>query len=303
MYARKNESWDSQQRPLGNVNYQAPHDDAYAGGRQYPMGSGGKKRRSKWLTIGLPLLLIAIIVGAVLGGVLGTRGSHNNNASTSSSGSGSSGSGSTGSTGSGTSGATGQATGAGTNAGKATNQVLFTGYNDYGVPQYPETAAASYGQAPSVSNNASLGWGTDPNAPTANGLNNVRQDHPRLFAPAYKWARLPALIAADPYMAAWNKTIFDNATAFYNMAPTNYSIDGGYSGSGVLDVAREVQLRIKHWAYAYRMSNDTKWVDRTWREVVVASGNDTSTFFGRAGNNWNTECVPSSLSFSARAQF
>lgn len=60
-----------------------------------PYASGGsprgydapKKKRNKWLWIGLPLLLL-IIIGAVLGGVLGTQlgGKDNNDNSTSSSG-------------------------------------------------------------------------------------------------------------------------------------------------------------------------------------------------------------------------
>lgn len=83
------------------------------------------------------------------------------------------------------------------------------------------------------------------------------------------------------------------------------SIDGGLGGSGVLDVAREVQLRIKHWGYAYQMTNDTKWVDRCWLEVLVrrflssamrpadlvvqtAAGNSTTgQYFGKTGDNWN----------------
>ena len=66
-----------------------------------------------------------------------------------------------------------------------------------------------------------------------------------------------------------NETVFTNASRFADMDPTEYAIDGGLSGSGVLDVAREVQLRIKHWAYAYRISKDTKWVERTWQELQV----------------------------------
>jgi hypothetical protein len=181
-----------------------------------------------------------------------------------------------------------ESTGAGSNAGQAASEVLFQGYNAYGVPIYPTSAIDLFTNTPAVGSNASLAWGTDPGAPTNGSLSAVRPDHPRLFAPAQRWERLPALIAADPYLAAWNKTIFDNATAFYSMPPTNYSIDGGLSGSGVLDVAREVQLRIKHWAYAYRMTNDTRWSDRVWEEVLVASGN-TTQYFGVAGDNWNTD--------------
>lgn len=40
--------------------------------------------------------------------------------------------------------------------------------------------------------------------------------------------------------------------------------------SGILDNAREVKMRIKAFAYAYRMTNDTKWVDRAWLEVQVS---------------------------------
>lgn len=98
----------------------------------------------------------------------------------------------------------------------------------------------------------------------------VRTSHPLLFAAAYKWQCLPKLIAADGYMASWDSIIMGNATKFYNLPPTAYTPDGGLSGSGVLDVAREVQLRIKHWGYAWKLTNDTKWVDRTWQELVVS---------------------------------
>lgn len=117
--------------------------------------------------------------------------------------------------------------------------------------------------------NAALSCGDDPYSFGNPGSLDVRKEHPLLFAPGYKWQCLPKLIAGDSYMSSWNATIFANATRFAAMAPTNYSIDGGLTGSGVLDVAREVQLRIKHWGYAYKMTNDTKWVDRTYLELQV----------------------------------
>lgn len=111
---------------------------------------------------------------------------------------------------------------------------------------------------------------------------------------------MPDLVAASSYMTAWNETIFNNASRFYDMEPTNYSIDGGYGGSGVLDVAREVQLRIKHWGYAYKMSNNTRWVDRTWQELLVASGN-SSQFFGddKPDDRWNSEHFLDTAEFTA----
>lgn len=116
--------------------------------------------------------------------------------------------------------------------------------------------------------NAALSCGDDPFDFGTPDL-TVRTEHPLLFAPAYKWTCLEKLTKADSYMSRWNATIFVNAIKFYEMQPTTYETDGGLSGSGVLDVAREVQLRMKHWGYAWKMSNDTKWVDRAWQELVV----------------------------------
>lgn len=124
---------------------------------------------------------------------------------------------------------------------------------------------------PAFVNNAALSCGADPYAfSNTGGPLSVRKEHPLLFAPAYKWACLPKLIAADSHMRQWNATIFRNATAFAALSPVAYVEDGGLTGSGVLDPAREVQLRIKHWGYAYQISKDTKWVDRAWQELVVS---------------------------------
>lgn len=278
MYGR-NQSIDSQSRPLGKVDYSRAdgaddptlkntsnpdlHHEVFTNEKRRP------KPTSPWLKFGLPLALVLVVIAAVLGGVLGSR-AHSSSSSTVAAAA-----------------ASGAATGAGANAGRDASQVLFTGYNAYGVPQYPSSANKVFNTAPHLSTDSNLDWGTDPNAPDASGQ-TIRSDHPRLFASSHRWTRLPALIKQDPYMASWNATIFANATALYNQPPTNYSIDGGYSGSGVLDVGREIQLRIKHWGYAYRMSNDTKWVDRAWRELQVAAGNTTQPF-GREGNNWNNE--------------
>ncbi|OAV89074.1 hypothetical protein PTTG_09965 [Puccinia triticina 1-1 BBBD Race 1] len=270
-------SMDSQARPLSKVDYSNPNDDILNEHDQLHQQSPhsakfqaeklppSKQRTKPWVKFGLPALLIAILLAVVLGAVLGSRHSSKDGGLPASIAS----------------------AGAGLSAGKDTNHVLFSGYNAYGVPQYPSSASQLFNTPPTFSTSANLAWGTDPNPPDKSG-SSVRQDHPRLFAPAYKWDRLPALIKVDPYLKSWNDTIFANATMFYNMEPTNYSIDGGFSGSGVLDVAREVQLRLKHWAYAYRLTKDTKWVDRSWRELQTAAGYTTQPF-GRTGNNWNTE--------------
>jgi hypothetical protein len=91
-----------------------------------------------------------------------------------------------------------------------------------------------------------------------------------LIAPAYKWNALrDGLIANDPYLRSWNATIIANATSQLEEAPEGYVTDGGVDGSGVLDVARRIKLKVKNWSYAYRMTNDTKFLERVWTELEV----------------------------------
>lgn len=60
-----------------------------------------------------------------------------------------------------------------------------------------------------------------------------------------------------------------NASYYASLPPVVHVFDGGPAASGILDPAREVKQRAKHFAYAYRRSNDTQWVDRLWRELQV----------------------------------
>ncbi|EDR15759.1 uncharacterized protein LACBIDRAFT_181789 [Laccaria bicolor S238N-H82] len=124
----------------------------------------------------------------------------------------------------------------------------------------------------------------DPFQPSKPSPTTTRTDRPRIIAPAYKWQALPALIKSDPYLTGWNATIFGNATAYLSMQPVVYHMDGA---SGILDNAREIKARIKAFAYVYRMTNDTKWVDRAWEEIQNAAGNGT-TAFGPTVDKWNT---------------
>jgi hypothetical protein len=117
-----------------------------------------------------------------------------------------------------------------------------------------------------ASKNAKIAWPDDPFKPSNPSPTNVRTDRPRLIAPAYKWQALPTLIDNDPYLKGWNDTIFGNATDYYNASPVKYFMDGG---SGILDNAREIKMRVKAFSYVYRMTNNTKWVDRLYKELEV----------------------------------
>lgn len=87
---------------------------------------------------------------------------------------------------------------------------------------------------------------------------------PRLFANTSKWASLPDQIyQVMNTLSKWNRTFFRRADEMLSLPPPDYEKDGT---SGILDIARTVQLRIKHWAYAYRLTNDPEWKDRIWKE-------------------------------------
>ena len=128
-----------------------------------------------------------------------------------------------------------------------------------------QTNSALYGQ-PTFSTNAKAAWPSDTFSPGSPSPTSVRPDRPRLIAPAYKWNALPNLIASEPYFSAWNQSIFNNASQYFDLPPVKYYMDGD---SGILDNSREIKMRVKAFAYVYRMTNNTKWADRAWDEIQV----------------------------------
>jgi len=237
------------------VNYNSAN--TLRGGRS---AAGGGLLRSKKFWI-ISAVAVVVVAGAVVGGVVGSQAGDDDSSS-------------------------GSARKGGSNA-----AVAGVSMDSNGNPIYASATSTAAGVAPTLSSNADLSCGDDPFTGSGDGNSNfqVRSDHPRLFAPQYRWDCLRTkLIANDAHLQSWNETIFGNATAFAAMDPVAYTPDGGLSGSGVLDNAREVQLRMKHWAYAWRMTNDTKWSDRAWTEILTAAGNNTDQPFGSRPDNWNT---------------
>jgi len=261
-----------------------PSTSPYGSGDPYYNESSGyiasgppKKGASKWIKVGIPIVII-IIVGAVVGGVLGSRASKDDNSSSSSNGS--------------------PADASSVNSVKnAVGRFATSTDTDYFMPVYPSTTnSAAYGQ-PTFNTGAGnkLTWPKDPFQPSSPSATNVRQDRPRLIAPAYKWEALPSLISNDPYLSGWNQSIINNATQYFNLPPVKYFMDGD---SGILDNAREIKMRIKAFCYAYRITKDTKWIDRTFNELKNAAGNGTEGF-GEAVDRWNSQHFLDTAEFTA----
>ncbi|KXN83865.1 hypothetical protein AN958_00945 [Leucoagaricus sp. SymC.cos] len=226
-----------------------------------PQAAPKKRGISNWIKIGLPVLIV-IIIAAVLGGVLGSRAA--NKSSTAGGANGSSG---------------GSHSGGGGGASINLNEARFaTATNS----KYFAAAFSTPTFRPAGGDVQT--WPQETFKPSNPSPTAVRPDRPRLIAPAYKWAALPNLIASDPYLKGWNDTIFGNATQYYSRPPVVYFMDGD---SGILDVAREVKQRVKAFSYVYRLTNDTKWVDRTWTELQNAAGNTSAPWGNNTADRWN----------------
>ncbi|WVQ82765.1 hypothetical protein IAT38_004897 [Cryptococcus sp. DSM 104549] len=276
----------------GGQNYLMSSNNANATASPYGSGSGGyqaKKKRNKWLWIGLPILLIIIILAAVLGGVLGSRANKDDSSSSSASSNSSSGSGTNANTGlpSGVTSANSEAATATGANGSGDVYLAVATNSEYMLPVYATGTATSGYSTPTVLADAATNgkWPDDPETVS----NSSIRAHPRL-APAYKWEALTTggLIAGNPYFKFWNATIVANASDTLNDDPTPYTEDGGLDGSGVLDVARAIKLKVKNWAYAFKVTNETKYADRVWLELTTAAGNNTDVAFGADdGTRWN----------------
>ncbi|KAF5323499.1 hypothetical protein D9611_005754 [Ephemerocybe angulata] len=242
-------------------------------------GAPAPRKRSKWLKIGLPAaIVVVVILAAVLGGVLGSRASNKNK--------------------DGSSGADpkpGSAEATSLSSERAAVGRFATATNSaFMVPLYPSTTNTAVFTTPTISSSVD-GWPNDPFSPGTPSALTTRTDRPRLFAPQYKWDALPNLIQNDPYLKAWNDTIFGNATTYLSQPPVVYFMDGD---SGILDNAREVKERIKAFGYAYRLTKDKKWSDRAWTELQNAAGNGDQPF-GPATDRWNTNHFLDAAEFSA----
>ncbi|KAF7320126.1 Heparinase ii iii family protein [Mycena kentingensis (nom. inval.)] len=254
----------NQNSGYGTANYTNHANESSAGfisGGQSSAPYGQKKKTSKWLKFGLPALILVLIGGGVAAAVILTRKKSDDEASSSS--------------------------GSGSSAGSAKNAaILPTATNSqYMIPIYPSTTNTALYTEPTFSSSKTSLWPDDSFAPSSPNVLSVRPDRPRIIAPAYKWAALPELIANDAYMASWNASIFQNASQYYDLPPVVYNMDGD---SGILDNSREVKMRIKAFAYAYRMTNDTTWADRTWAEIQNAAGNGSTPFGPDTDDKWNT---------------
>ncbi|KAI0030197.1 chondroitin AC/alginate lyase [Vararia minispora EC-137] len=245
-----------------------------------PATPSSKRGISPWIKFGVPIFIL-VVIGAVLGGVLGSRAARHptSNSSATAGGAGNDGS--------------PAAASSAISAKNAIGRFPTATNSEWMMPVYPSTTNAAAFTTPTFNSQQNIAvWPSDSFQPSNPQPTSVRSDRPRIIAPKYKWDALPNLISADPYLKQWNDTIFGNASDYTNQPLVQYFMDGS---SGILDVARQVKERIKALSYAYRMSNDTKWADRAYQELLNAG----STSWGPATDKWNNGHFLDSAELSA----
>ncbi|KAG8951379.1 hypothetical protein FRC04_006150 [Tulasnella sp. 424] len=160
-------------------------------------------------------------------------------------------------------GATGYgATGAGATGYGATG-VGATGYGatGYGATGVGATGAAS--ATPAYATGVVGPGGRDSFQPANPQPTIMRPDRPRLIAPAYQFAALPAAIASNSYLQTFDNAIMSNA----NQIATSSPVSPSANATGPYDVSREVKMNIKTLAYAYRMTSSQEFLTRVWAEI------------------------------------
>ncbi|KAJ6537833.1 heparinase II/III family protein [Mycena capillaripes] len=254
---------------LNSQNHPVYSERRYNESSGYITPAHPRKRTSNWIKLGIPILILAVVAAVVVGVAVSRKKDSSSSAVATSSQSAAS-----------ASAAASAAASAKLALGKfatATNGEFMMPAN---ISFYDRHRSV---RSPTFVPNSQTSWPSDPFKPDNPDVLTVRPDRPLLIAPAYKWAALPALIAGDPYLQAWNATIFQNASDYKTAPPVVYFMDGD---SGILDNARDIKRRIKAFAYVYRMTNDSSWVDRAWEEIQNAAGNGT-TVFGPDEDRWN----------------
>ncbi|EPQ29148.1 uncharacterized protein PFL1_03435 [Pseudozyma flocculosa PF-1] len=289
-YMHSNESQYDERYQQGGYSDYPDKSPGYGGSNSYGQNAATnaaatysyakpKKGMSKWIKFGIPLAIL-IIAGAVVGGVVGSRSSGSDDDSSGSTSNRSNvGKGSDAGADSGTLSASAQAAKQGGN-----NQLFYQGTDVYGNPAFVtkqvDTAAPSFSGRQHNS--------TCSDTFSGGSLTNLRP-HPRIIATKAEWDCLGEKIANDAYLTLWNQTIFHNATAWLTAPVTNYFVDGGPTGSGILDVSREVQMRVKALAYAFKMSGDQRYKTRLFRELNTAAGNSGESNWSQNTIGWNPQ--------------
>lgn len=128
------------------------------------------------------------------------------------------------------------------------------------------------------------GWGNTPNPANVIHLDdirltgdppqprdvlaNLRAGHPRLLIPDGDWAAVKTRMEQHQYTQDAFTRVQDRADDYLTAPVETYEIPDGLR---LLATSREVLKRVYHLAFAYRMTDDTRYVDRAYQELEAAA--------------------------------
>ena len=105
-----------------------------------------------------------------------------------------------------------------------------------------------------------------PHAKHAHALASVRPEsipaHPRLLVTADDFHRAES--STDPLVVLWRQDVLDDARKCLNEPVIAYSKPKG------IEVARELQRRVMHLAFAYRLTHEPRYLDRARAGLLAA---------------------------------
>ncbi len=95
-------------------------------------------------------------------------------------------------------------------------------------------------------------------------LDGLRDGHPRLLATSADFARLRSLCETNTQAGEWLETLHQNAEKLIETPPLVYRIP---DGKRLLTVCRAAKERVLLLALMYRLTEDSRFADRAWREL------------------------------------
>lgn len=95
----------------------------------------------------------------------------------------------------------------------------------------------------------------------------IRSEHPRLLATSSDFAALKDRIAADPRLQSWYDKLYAKAETILTEPASIYEIPDGVR---LLAVSRKVKDRIQTLGLMYRLTKDSRFAERAWKELEAA---------------------------------
>jgi len=94
-----------------------------------------------------------------------------------------------------------------------------------------------------------------------------RDQHPRILASAADFARIKTLLRSDPVLQRWHAELEADARSIMAQPPVRHELDG----KRLLEVSREVLIRVQTLGVLYQLDGDQAYADRAWQELDAAA--------------------------------